>query len=210
MPAKNCLKSFNTFAACTLLSLAGCQSPATVTLFTGTDITPSQVSEQLETDAALKSRFGITGEIQPTRDLGGLSPALPMAQFDTSDCRTDSLRITGSLLGQPRCRRYLVEQAGEIRLIATQAELREQFAPIDTPAEAVSFALAAEPSLSLSGDAGRVPRVRQTATGYELAFYDSKCGGVNEIRLSVDRQGQLASQGVTSLSPAPAGQACDG
>jgi len=75
--------------------------------------------------------------------LGGLSPRLPMAEclapIEDENFEEGIVR-EGCLL--PVYRRYIVKQDGEFMLIRTKAEFRSLYAPVQTPQEALSFAVA--------------------------------------------------------------------
>ena len=75
--------------------------------------------------------------------LGGLSPKLPMAEclapIEDENLEEGIVR-EGCLL--PVYRRYIVKQDGEFKLIRTKAEFRSLYAPVQTPQEALSFAVA--------------------------------------------------------------------
>ena len=92
---------------------------------------------------------------EPSNFLGGLDPALPIAKAATYGFNVETtppaFYTTGCMI--PQYVRYLVLVEYEIQLIDSAEEMRQLYAPIETPEEALSFAMA--------------------VTGYE-ALYDLK------------------------------------
>jgi len=91
----------------------------------------------------LEQRLGCSQISNISEALGGLSPRLPMAEclapIEDENFEEGIVR-EGCLL--PVYRRYIVKQDGEFRLIRTKAEFRSLYAPVQTPQEALSFAVA--------------------------------------------------------------------
>lgn len=84
----------------------------------------------------------------PTLDdhLGGLSPGTTVVEChvpvdNTSSQAPPGLQRLGCLRGHQR-RLIAASPDGKVTLISTPAELARQFAPVETPAEALAFALA--------------------------------------------------------------------
>lgn len=163
---------------------------------------------------ALQQRYALQAEPVATRLLGGLKPAIALAQADIQDCREAGapgalVVSSGFPMGRAVCRIYLAQAGDEVFPLKTQSELRTRFAPIEDRQEALSYLLAMEPSLSNAGDGGAT-RVSENAEGYLVALYDAKCNEVSEILTRVSRQGDLMrvhTQRISSGGPTPA---CDG
>jgi hypothetical protein len=101
-------------------------------------------------------------EIQVTSDLlGGLDPAYPMATcfFEPMSRPEDSGASVSETLEEgnyfyvdggffPRFVRYVIYDEGAFTLINNEKELQEIFQPIDSPEEALSFALASTDTMA--------------------------------------------------------------
>jgi hypothetical protein len=87
----------------------------------------------------------------PSDLLGGLEPALPIAQClvepfrhpdqpDSTDAEGEYIYRTGGLM--PVYVRYVIIQDGQFRLIKSEEQFGEVFAPVESENEALSYALA--------------------------------------------------------------------
>jgi hypothetical protein len=91
----------------------------------------------------LEERFGCSQISNASAALNNLTPNLPIAECLTrvrDNEAEEGIVREGCML--PSYRRYIVLQDGEFRLIRTRAELLALFAPVETPEEAISFAVA--------------------------------------------------------------------
>jgi len=129
--------------ACTLAAvLTGQSAPSEAAAkegLLGNETTPSI----LGADSSSFMESGCSQISNISEALGGLSPKLPMAEclapIEDENFEEGIVR-EGCLL--PVYRRYIVKQDGEFRLIHTKAEFRSLYAPVQTPQEALSFAVA--------------------------------------------------------------------
>lgn len=105
------------------------------------------------TDATLLTSFGCDEIQAPSNFIGGLHPSYPIAicviQYipgeDTEELAAEIengqfFYYTGGLFGSYV--RYLTYQNGEFVLLKTEEDFRKLFAPIESPDEALSYALA--------------------------------------------------------------------
>lgn len=89
----------------------------------------------------LSQRFHIGAVTAPVEALGGLKPALPLAQGTKIHCEPNQgLAAIGGRLAA--CRVLLVEQNGQIQLLDTPAKFQHVFAPVESEEEALAFATA--------------------------------------------------------------------
>jgi hypothetical protein len=162
-------------------------------------------------------------QIYTTGDLlGGLDPNLPLAQCEYAPYRHEEYDLEsfdGTYFFNSGCSmaflvKYIVPQGDEFKLVSNPAELAKVFAPIETPEEALSYAMAVSGlsplyDIKLSGnyrflaDEISDSHVTQTETGYEVLLYDDYlcgCGPhtVSAVRVLVSADGQ-----VQVLEPAP-------
>jgi hypothetical protein len=113
------------------------------------------VSTDVFSDDTLLANFGCNEIQAPSNLVGGFAPSYPIAicalQYIPGEA-TEELAVeieseqffyyTGGLFGSYI--RYLIYQDGEYVLLKTEEDLRKLFAPIETPEEALSYALAAK------------------------------------------------------------------
>lgn len=171
-------------------------------------------SEAKAIDAArfseLQTRFSLEAKPAATTGLGGLKPAVGLAQADYS-CETSAnmLTVRSGLTGSPLCRSYLAEFDNDVVQLRTPAELKTRFAPIESREEALSYLLAMEPSLGSAGDAGQ-PRVVAVEGGYRIALYDKVCTNINEILSEVSREGEIKRIHTKQIASSGLNPACDG
>ncbi|VVB68976.1 Uncharacterised protein [uncultured archaeon] len=102
-------------------------------------------------EAGLEERFGCSSIRNASNDLGGLSPKLPVAEClirgeDFASGSDKGIVSIGCMI--PFYRRYIIEQDGKFKSISTKEEFRSLFAPVETPEEALSFAVALTDSFS--------------------------------------------------------------
>lgn len=148
-------------------------------------------------DPSTVAALGCT-EIQPPSNLlGGLEPSYPIAICTVHPGEGSEELIaeiesgqyfyyTGGLFGQYV--RYVIQQDGEFVLLKTEAEFREMFAPVESPEEALSYALAVRnlsayygleyiPGYEYEVDAIEDTYVTPEADGYLIhLFYDQVFG----------------------------------
>jgi hypothetical protein len=100
----------------------------------------------------LDKKFNIWGVEVPPGALGGLKPALPiltgLVAYNRSDeSRNKGIRNIGCRL--PQFIQYVVYSKNEIRVIDSEQSFISYFAPVDSEAEALGFALALTSSYPL-------------------------------------------------------------
>lgn len=75
--------------------------------------------------------------------LGGLTPQTAIAECNAANALDDPAEGIVRLGCQyPLYRRYLIAEGGHLRLVKTADEFRATFAPVESPAEALGFAVA--------------------------------------------------------------------
>ena len=162
-------------------------------------------------------------QIYRTGDLlGGLDPNLPLAQCEYAPYRHEQYDLEsfeGTYLFNSGCSmaflvRYLVPQGDGFTLVHNQDELAEIFAPIETPEEALSYAIAATGLTAVyDTDLPRSYRflvdkiedthVDQTSAGYEVFLYDDYLCGCGPHTVSLVKV-QVTPEGKVSLmNPVP-------
>lgn len=97
------------------------------------------------------AKLGCDRICEPDSELGALTPAYPIAEctYYPEDSREppDYLRCGGGL--RPACERFLVWKDGAFEPVTSADDFRTLFAPVETPEEALAFAMA------LSGHSAR-------------------------------------------------------
>lgn len=154
-------------------------------------------------------------EIQvPPGLLGGLNPPYPIAVCllisDQAKAETQAeieqglyFFYTGGLFG--RYIRYVIFQDGEFRLLKSEAEFRAIYAPVETPEEALSYALAVtnlsasygieyDPVYKYEVDTIEDTNVTLEPDGYKLNLFHNGffgCGPhwVSEVEMNVSAEG---------------------
>ncbi len=135
--------------------------------------------------AGLDKRFGCSSIRNASNDLGGLSPKLPMAEClirgkDFESGSDKGIVSIGCMI--TFYRRYIIEQDGRFKSISTKEEFRSQFAPVETPEEALSFAVALTDSFSkydTSIPEGYFPVVKHI----ELSYVEDEKNGTYKVHL---------------------------
>jgi hypothetical protein len=90
---------------------------------------------------ALKAEFNLLSVYQAPEYLGSLKPALPMATGLLAQCsQNQGVVYNGGMLGS--CSQYLVDEEGKTRILKDKASFSAYFAPIESAAEAASYAIA--------------------------------------------------------------------
>lgn len=151
------------------------------------------------------ARLGCLSISKPPADLGALSPAYPLALCRARADAGEGLYRSGCLL--PTVARYVIHRNGQFELIETSAELAAVYAPIESEAEALSYALAAtgyEARYGLSADAGyrrltsplEDTHVTAVDGGYEVTVYQYRLCGCGPhtytaVRLKVTVGGEV-------------------
>jgi hypothetical protein len=148
----------------------------------------------------LEERFSCES-IQVPNDLGGLSPKVPIVECNAlvenwTDEETAGIVREGCL--QPIYRKYLIIEDGEYRLIGTKDEFINFFAPVESPEEALAFAVAltnshANYNITIPEDYTtfvskiRTTYVEKTDAGFNVHLFLSQiCGCGNHPYYSVD------------------------
>lgn len=93
----------------------------------------------------LEERFSCEDYMRVPDDLGGLSPRLPIIECNVlvenwTEAPEEGIVREGCLL--PLYRKYIVLSGGEYKLIGSKEEFVDLFAPVDSPEEALGFAVA--------------------------------------------------------------------
>lgn len=141
-------------------------------------------------------KLGCRQIFRPPENLGGLTPPIPMLI-----CRTDDetlppdAYIVNQGCSQAVYLRYVIQQDGKYRLIKNIAELQAVFAPIETPQEAISYAIAAtgyspfsdhqpQPGTRYFVDQMEETHAVETPQGYRVNLVDERfCGcGPHTVR----------------------------
>jgi len=147
-------------------------------------------------EASPLNALGCDALIKPNELLGGLDPAYPLAL-----CRYMPIQHGESPRGSPTDEfiyndgclaasyvRYAIQKDGQFQLVKTQRDLKATYAPIESPDEALSYALASsslEARYNLETPLGYRYQVNkledshvvETGTGYEVLLYHYKvCG----------------------------------
>lgn len=168
--------------------------------------------------------FGCNEIQRPSNLLGGLTPSYPIAICTVQPGEgSEELAVeidngqfffyAGGLLGNYI--RYVIEQNGEFVLLKTEEDFRNIFTPVESPEEALSYALAVR---NLSADYGlayipgyeyEVDTIEDTfvtteADGYRVhLFYDQVfgCGPhwTSEVNVHVSVEGNVEEISNTSL-----------
>ena len=165
------------------------------------------------------AEFGCT-TIRPATRLGALEPDLPIMLCsvnnpDRSETQPN-VYMSGCLMRQYN--RYLVFQDGKFKLVASLEEFRALYGPIESPDEALSYALAVTglgAQYNLKADVLRYKvnqiedtHVEQTGDGYKVhLFYYQLCGcgphGTSAVQVTVSRAGEVQQSAKTLLFEDP-------
>jgi hypothetical protein len=168
------------------------------------------------------SALGCTSFDRTSDYLGGLSPALPMLKCIVEPWNTPEGESQGDFELEdgayfyrrgcmlPSYVRYVAYREGSFTLVETEDQFRALFAPVESPEEALSFALALtgySAYYGLAQEAGleyfvrslEDTHVEQTEDGYAVFLYHYQfcgCGPHNTyaIEVDVDRQGFLETK----------------
>jgi hypothetical protein len=159
----------------------------------------------------------LTGDL-----LGGLDPNLPLVQCEYVPYRHDQYDLEafkGTYLFNSGCSmaslvRYLAPKENGFTLVHNTDELAELFAPIETPEEALSYAIATT-GLSAVYDTD-LPRsyrflvnkiedthVAQTSAGYEVYLYDDYLCGCGPHTVSLVKVQVTTEGNVSLMEPVP-------
>lgn len=162
----------------------------------------------------------------PSNFIGGLDPSYPIAicafQYtpgeDSEELQAEIesgqyFYYTGGLFGYYV--RYVIQQNGELILLKTENEFREQFAPINSPEEALSYVLAVRnlsayygleyiPGYEYEIDTIEDTHVTSEADGYRVhVFYNQEfgCGPhwTSAIDVHVSLEGNVEEINSTAL-----------
>ncbi len=154
--------------------------------------------------------FSIMDILEPSEFLGGLDPAVPIAETETFDFQHDP---TIPSVYSARCAatfyiNYLVYLHGEVQVVDSKQDLAQLFAPIESPEEALSFAVAAtgyKPMYDLESIAGleivskklEETYVRKIRNGYVVHLFDyflCHCGPfiIRSVDVTVTKDGEVS------------------
>jgi len=139
--------------------------------------------------------------IRVPEDLGGLTPNVPIVECEFMATNwtggaDEGIVRTGCLM--PLFRRYITVSDGGFKEISSKDEFVDSFAPVETPEEALGFAIALTRSFamrSISIPSGynvfvneiRTTYVEETDAGFKVhLFYSETCGCGNHPLYAVD------------------------
>lgn len=157
---------------------------------------------------ALQTRFGFH-TVQPVQlPLGALRPSYPMAEGRRMHCTQDrGLVFYGGMMAS--CADYLVESPTGLRLLNTPALFQEVYAPIESPEEALAYAMAlsgnqaildprqlVEPDFRFFTEVLPASRAVAVGEGYEVSLYDYQRFGCGPhphelVSYQLSREGEL-------------------
>jgi hypothetical protein len=198
-----------------LISLPACQSKPKFINHAPPDLA---VSMDVFSDDSLSANFGCNEIQAPTSLIGGLEPSYPIAICSIQYIPGEGIEelaaeiesgqffyYTGGLFGSYI--RYIIYQNGEFVLLKTAADLRKLFAPIESPAESLSYVLAAknlsayyglqyDPAYEYEVDKIEDTYVTPDTNGYLVhLFYDQTfgCGPhwISEVDVHVSVEGNI-------------------
>jgi hypothetical protein len=210
-------------ATCLLMSLPACQGKPEFINHPPPDLA---VSMDAFADNSLLVEFGCSEIQAPSNLIGGLEPSYPIAICASQSIPGEGteelaaeiesgqfLYYTGGLFGVYI--RYLIYQNGEFVLLKTEGDFRDQFAPIESPEEALSYALAVKnlsayyglqylPGYEYEVDAIEDTYVAPDADGYLVhLFHDQPfgCGPhmTSEVDMRVSVEGTIEEQSSRAL-----------
>jgi len=195
--------------------LAGCVKPQIITDSGSLNVTATATNASAFIEAGcidqgngwlncssigLEERFSCE-EMRIPNSLGGLSPNVPIVECNvlaenwTGDTTTGIVH-EGCL--QPLFRKYIVIEDGEYKLIGSKEEFIQSFAPVESPEEALAFAVALTNSyavynMTLSESYTTfVPKIRttyvmETNMGFNVhLFFSQFCGCGNHPYYTID------------------------
>jgi len=154
-------------------------------------------------------QLGCRQIFRPPENLGGLTPPTPMLV-----CRTDDETLPpDAYIVNQGCSstfylRYVIPQGGKYGLIKNIADLQAVFAPIETPQEAISYAIAAtgyspffdhqpQPGIRYFVNQMEETHAVETPQGYRVNLVDDRfcgCGPhtVTSVEVTVTRDGEVS------------------
>lgn len=154
--------------------------------------------------------------------LGGLSPNVPIAECEFMDRAwiegtEPGIIRTGCMA--PFFRSYVIVEDGAFRQISSKEEFVKSFAPVETPEEALGFAIALtkafpiyEPDIPIGfkvfADEIRGTYAEETDAGFKVhLFYSEYCGCGNHPVYAVDylvtRDGQVSQSSMEKMFEDP-------
>lgn len=121
-----------------VIAVAPCPPPASQPAY----IEPAATRQMTEAERKKAQSQYASLAIQPApAALGSLTPDLPLATGMRSQCQNDDgVVFLGGLLGS--CNQYLVQEAQNVQLLKNGSAFQSYFAPIESAAEAASYAIA--------------------------------------------------------------------
>ncbi len=184
------------------------------------------ISMDVFTDDALVADFGCNEIQAPSNLIGGLDPSYPIiicgiryipgedSEELTAEIENGQfLYYTGGLFGAYV--RYVIYQNGEFVLLKTEEDFRKQFAPIESPDEALSYVLAVrnlsayygiqyDPAYEYEVDSIEDTYVTSETDGYLVhLFYDQVfgCGPhwISEVDVYVSIEGNIEERNSQAL-----------
>lgn len=145
-----------TFIFFSLNSGCGFQAPMTPTVLNiETRVSGHPIDMDMMDIERVKNQFSITGTMRSvSRDLGGLTPSVPISEFESDECEAQDAIITRSEFpfGKKLCKIYVVKNNDSFKLLKNQQDFSEFFSPVSTHEEALSFAVAVNPSVAAQYD----------------------------------------------------------
>ncbi|NPV77354.1 MAG: hypothetical protein HPY59_13410 [Anaerolineae bacterium] len=158
-------------------------------------------------------RLGCRQVFRPPESLGGLTPSIPLLVCRVEPAQGESLLQDEYIVNQGCSKafylRYVIGREGSYQLIRNIADLKAVFAPIETPAEAISYAAAAtgytpffghQPQPGLRYFVNRLEETHavESSQGYRVNLVDERvcgCGPhtVYGIEITVTRDGEVSA-----------------
>jgi hypothetical protein len=174
-----------------ILLLAGCSRPTTIVDYPPLDwsINGQRLAEvgcegDLQASCPELAALGCDQIKSPRFFLGGLKPPYPVMECIHENGQPPDPAYFRQVSGlDTRYRSYVVYQDGTFQLLIKKSEFKAIFAPIDSPEEAISYAMAMT-SLEARFDLDRNPNVDylvkhieethadETAEGYQVYLFD--------------------------------------
>lgn len=169
-------------------------------------------------------QLGCRQLFRPPDSLGGLTPSIPLAICRAEPAEGASFSqdeyIANQGCSKPFYLRYVALQDWNYRLIKNTVDLQAVFAPIETPQEAISYAIAAtgytpffdhQPQAGLRYFVNQLEETHavETPQGYRVNLIDDRfcgCGPhtVFGVEVTVNRDGSLSSETPQPLYQDPA------
>ena len=196
------------------LILAGCTKPEIITDPMSLNVTAAATDSSAFIEAGcidpgngrlncssigLEEKFSCE-EVRVPDNLGGLSPKVPIVECNVliKNQTDDNAGIVREGCLWPLFRKYVIIEDGEYKIIGTKEEFIQFFAPVESPEEALAFAVALTNSyavynLTIPSNYNvfvskiRTTYVEETDIGFKVhLFFSQSCGCGNHPYYSID------------------------